>query len=199
MRRQREGDYPDRPIRDAESFMPRKPLDGMRRRAMLHGERELGTDRAGAERTRGAAGVMDVGTDLRGSRVRAETRGGMCAPPALREAGTAVPQVRKTRKPVTMPRAASPDRSCCEDMRAQLSRTCADHPDPADCPDSLVGRYGSRSEYGLRIHDGGSSFVAIRYCPWCGTALKAASGRRASGGRRVDRRKTSTMQRRGRD
>jgi hypothetical protein len=50
MRSKREGDHEDRPIREAESFMPRKPLDGMRRRAMLAGERELMADRAGRER-----------------------------------------------------------------------------------------------------------------------------------------------------
>ncbi|MFB9422507.1 DUF6980 family protein [Nonomuraea rubra] len=25
--------------------------------------------------------------------------------------------------------------------------------------------------YGLPIHDGGSSSIAIRYCPWCGARL----------------------------
>ena len=26
-------------------------------------------------------------------------------------------------------------------------------------------------EYGLLIHDGGSSFILISFCPWCGTEL----------------------------
>ena len=26
-------------------------------------------------------------------------------------------------------------------------------------------------EYGLIIHDGGSSYIDIKYCPWCGSKL----------------------------
>lgn len=26
-------------------------------------------------------------------------------------------------------------------------------------------------EYGLIVHDGGTSYVAIRFCPWCGVRL----------------------------
>ncbi|WP_423212808.1 DUF6980 family protein [Mycobacterium talmoniae] len=30
------------------------------------------------------------------------------------------------------------------------------------------------TEYGLLIHDGGASSLAIAYCPWCGTKLPAS-------------------------
>lgn len=60
---------------------------------------------------------------------------------------------------------------CCEDMRRAVERACDLHPDKFDCPDGLV-HYSSRSgKYGLIIHDGGSSVIAIRFCPWCGTRL----------------------------
>jgi len=54
-------------------------------------------------------------------------------------------------------------------MERNLQHNCEVHIEPAHCPDSLVGFFGD--EYGLRIHDGGSSYVVIGYCPWCGTRL----------------------------
>jgi hypothetical protein len=39
--------------------------------------------------------------------------------------------------------------------------------DPLDCADRLVERTKS-GEYGLLIHDGGSSYIVIEYCAWCG-------------------------------
>src|SRR3954454_11418873 len=62
--------------------------------------------------------------------------------------------------------------ACCESMLKQLNWKCADHSSLADCPDALVGRFGKAGDYGLLIHDGGSSYVAIAYCPWCGTKLR---------------------------
>lgn len=60
---------------------------------------------------------------------------------------------------------------CCKEMRAQLNWACADHSSPSECPDSLVGCFGSTGKHGLYIHDGGSSFLEIHFCPWCGTRL----------------------------
>ena len=37
--------------------------------------------------------------------------------------------------------------------------------------DCMVVYISKFREYGLPIHDGGSSFLQINYCPWCGTAL----------------------------
>jgi hypothetical protein len=56
-------------------------------------------------------------------------------------------------------------------MSAQVNFVCEQHPDPDLCPDKLV-RYTPRfREYGLLIHDGGSSSRVISFCPWCGTRL----------------------------
>jgi hypothetical protein len=57
---------------------------------------------------------------------------------------------------------------CCETMRSQMNWKCREHSDPAECPDALIGRFGKNMTLGLFIHDGGSSFIAINYCPWCG-------------------------------
>ena len=62
---------------------------------------------------------------------------------------------------------------CCDDMRWQLEFRCADHADLSDCPDSLVVLLENPTRFGIRVHDGGSSFTAIRYCPWCGANLSA--------------------------
>ena len=61
---------------------------------------------------------------------------------------------------------------CCETMRDQVERTCPDHPDRSDCPDCLVEfRPDPAPRYGLLIHDGGTSSLAIGWCPWCGSKL----------------------------
>jgi len=61
---------------------------------------------------------------------------------------------------------------CCEAL-AIHTRRCKDHDDPWDCPDSVIVTTSSSSGYGLPIRDGGTSFIEIRYCPWCGSDLKA--------------------------
>ena len=50
---------------------------------------------------------------------------------------------------------------------------CNLHPDPYECPDNLVTHNESNGTYGLIVHDGGSSYIKIEFCPWCGTALDA--------------------------
>ncbi len=64
---------------------------------------------------------------------------------------------------------------CCEEMRAQVERTCDLHPDRWDCPDCLVTR-SPRGTFGLMIHDGGPASVRIRFCPWCGTQFPDHDG-----------------------
>lgn len=65
-------------------------------------------------------------------------------------------------------------RHCCLAMTAQLTHRCPEHLSPFDCPDALVWYQARFDEYGLIIHDGGTSVQAIQYCPWCGTALPAS-------------------------
>jgi hypothetical protein len=63
------------------------------------------------------------------------------------------------------------ERHCCEQMRSQIAWRCADHADIFECPDALM-KYSDRfDEYGLIVHDGGSSVIAIKFCPWCGSEL----------------------------
>lgn len=60
---------------------------------------------------------------------------------------------------------------CCAQMAEQLTSVCPDHPEPQDCPDVLVRHRAATGVYVLWIHDGGSSFITIAYCPWCGVPL----------------------------
>jgi hypothetical protein len=60
---------------------------------------------------------------------------------------------------------------CCEEMRQAVERVCDRHPARFDCPDCLVHYSPKFREYGLIVHDGGSSSIGIRFCPWCGSAL----------------------------
>ena len=60
-------------------------------------------------------------------------------------------------------------------MAAQLDHHCDQHPDPFDCPDQIVYRT-TGGNFGLIVHDGGSSFIEIGFCPWCGSALGHEEG-----------------------
>ncbi len=51
----------------------------------------------------------------------------------------------------------------------QLAWKCDQHADPFDCPDALL--FKDKRGYGLIVHDGGSSYVEISHCPWCGASL----------------------------
>lgn len=60
---------------------------------------------------------------------------------------------------------------CCERMGDQVNMVCAVHPNPFECPDVLVRYSPEFDEYGLVVHDGGSSSIQIQFCPFCGTKL----------------------------
>lgn len=71
-------------------------------------------------------------------------------------------------------RIASPEAErphCCGQMRLAVEERCEQHPNRYDCPDALVDYVEKFDEYGLIVHDGGSSYVVIDYCPWCGAKL----------------------------
>lgn len=60
---------------------------------------------------------------------------------------------------------------CCETMKEQVNIKCKLHANSFDCPDILITYDRKFDEYGLIIHDGGSSSLEITYCPWCGSKL----------------------------
>jgi hypothetical protein len=63
------------------------------------------------------------------------------------------------------------ERHCCEDMRREVERSCNEHPNRFEYPDCLVEYRPKLRQYALIVHDGGSSVIAISFCPWFGTKL----------------------------
>jgi len=60
---------------------------------------------------------------------------------------------------------------CCESMKYHIEHKCDVHKDPFDCPDKIINYSEKQNIYGIIIHDGGSSFIEIEFCPWCGKKL----------------------------
>jgi len=68
------------------------------------------------------------------------------------------------------PKRKFPRNYCCDTMKSHLNRTCLQH-SFIDCADNVIV-YCGRKTYGILIHDGGSSYYQIKYCPWCGKEFK---------------------------
>ena len=43
-------------------------------------------------------------------------------------------------------------------------------------PDAIIRVSRKTNDYGIPIHDGGTSFIKIDFCLWCGKALKGEFG-----------------------
>jgi hypothetical protein len=56
---------------------------------------------------------------------------------------------------------------CCDSIKYHLEQFFKE---PNDV-DSIIKYVVAFDEYGIPIHDGGSGFIHIEYCPWCGTKL----------------------------
>jgi hypothetical protein len=61
---------------------------------------------------------------------------------------------------------------CCDELRRRVTDQCDSREHYyGTCPDQVVVasvRNDSQRWVGLPIHDGGNSFIVIRFCPWCG-------------------------------
>lgn len=64
-----------------------------------------------------------------------------------------------------------PDGFPCVHVGNQVTTKCGEHPDPCDCPNILITYFPRFDEYSIAVRDGGTSAVAILYCPWCGVRL----------------------------
>lgn len=59
---------------------------------------------------------------------------------------------------------------CCDMMQRNLDYKCEQHRIyPLSCSDTTV--ITTKTGYGILIHDGTESYIAIKYCPWCATQL----------------------------
>lgn len=62
---------------------------------------------------------------------------------------------------------------CCSRMSAELSEgDDTDHEDRYASPDALIDYIPKFDEYGMIVHDGGRSMIAIAFCPWCGAQFR---------------------------
>lgn len=57
-------------------------------------------------------------------------------------------------------------------MSSQFDKKCDIHDSIYDCPDVLLDVNKTKTEYRILIHDGGTSGIVIKYCPWCGKKIK---------------------------
>jgi hypothetical protein len=64
---------------------------------------------------------------------------------------------------------------CCVEMRYHLVEHFKSQSNLKDIKeinyDEIIVLDKTRNSYGIPIHDGGTSYVKIRYCPWCGKKL----------------------------
>jgi hypothetical protein len=60
---------------------------------------------------------------------------------------------------------------CCEMMNNNIVLNCDIHKDVYECPDILISYIDKYDEYGIIIHDGGTSSISFSFCPWCGKKL----------------------------
>ena len=60
---------------------------------------------------------------------------------------------------------------CCKQMKVVSTLNCEHHSTKYECPDVLIAYNDRFDEYGIIIHDGGSSMISIEYCPFCGYQL----------------------------
>jgi hypothetical protein len=59
---------------------------------------------------------------------------------------------------------------CCDLMSYYLD-TYFNSDKEVDDPDVIIKYIAKFDEYGIPIHDGGSSMIEVKFCPWCGAKL----------------------------
>lgn len=59
----------------------------------------------------------------------------------------------------------------CVHIAEAVTFTCHVHDDPWDCSDYLIVYFKEEDRYGLPLRDGGTSYITINNCPWCGVKL----------------------------
>jgi hypothetical protein len=64
---------------------------------------------------------------------------------------------------------------CYESMTEVVTKECIDHFDHFDYSDRLFHYSESLNEYEIIIHDEGSSYSKMEYCPWWGASYQCAT------------------------
>jgi hypothetical protein len=62
---------------------------------------------------------------------------------------------------------------CCQEMADKIAKSFdTNGVIKYDNTDVLINKWGNGT-FGIPIHNGSTSVVEIKHCPWCGTKLKA--------------------------
>lgn len=72
-------------------------------------------------------------------------------------------------------RGVDPGAHPCVHIAYHISQDPSSTVDPHDDPDVTLVFVESTKTYGIPVRDGGSSYIEIAYCPWCGTKLRPAT------------------------
>ena len=81
----------------------------------------------------------------------------------------------------------------CVHIAHFAQETCDQHPDPWECSHRIIVQL-KNGEFGIPIKDGGSSYVKLNNCPWCGCNL-FGTRHRGTEGARLQHRKGSQRSR----
>ncbi len=71
----------------------------------------------------------------------------------------------------------------CKCILTRIEHTCQQHESPWDCDTLLIQT--SCGDIGIPIRDGGSSYVVIKFCPWCGQSCENKSENRIDWGQEL--------------
>lgn len=84
-------------------------------------------------------------------------------------------EVHQARRTLPTPMVRPPGEQCCAAMRRQFTEECDICVDAYACPHQLLYYIANTGDYALPVRDGGSSYVAIKHCPWCGAGVPGAA------------------------
>jgi hypothetical protein len=60
---------------------------------------------------------------------------------------------------------------CCIDMAYHIIEDKKEKESGKTNYDCVITHHKKGKSFGIPIHDGGASFIRIKYCPWCGKKL----------------------------
>jgi len=75
-------------------------------------------------------------------------------------------------------RGEDPKKYPCVHIAYHVTEKCGQNADAWECPDITLVFNKKSGAFGIPVRDGGSSYIQIGFCPWCGVQLKASSRRR---------------------
>ncbi len=64
---------------------------------------------------------------------------------------------------------------CCMEMADKVCDSYDENNDIKYDEVDVVINHWKDGTFGIPIHDGGTSIIAIKFCPWCGSKLNSAS------------------------